>query len=98
MRDPCAKHGHDGVPDELLNGSAVLLDVILGPGVVELERLSNILRVCAVRSGRESDQVHEEDGDELPFLPGLPGRRERRSTAEAEPGVIGIALSAPWAD
>ena len=87
VSDRSAEHGHDRVPDEFLDRPAVLLDLLLGSAVIELERVSHILRVCAIRSRGESNQVDEEHRDELSLFACRYGRAQLHPTGLAEPSL-----------
>jgi hypothetical protein len=90
------EHRHDGVADELLEDPAVPLDLLLGPGVVALERLSDVLRVGLVGSSGEAHEVNEQHRDQLPLLGGNDFGAQRRAAVQAEPGPVDVVLSAPW--
>src|SRR5919108_5704648 len=85
VRGRRAEHGEHGVADELLEDTAILLDSALGLGVIQLERLADVFGIGTVRAGGEADEVHEQDGDELPFLAGWRCVHEARAAAAAEP-------------
>ncbi len=84
MSDRRAEHRHHRVADELLEPPPVVLYVPLGIAVVELERVAHVLRIGSVRSRRESNEVDEEDRDELPLLRQATGVLETGPTAAAE--------------
>ncbi len=91
--------GHDRVTDELLDRAAVAFD--LGPqqGVVRAQGGQHLLRIGAVRGGREADQVGEEDRDDLPLLAARRrGIGQRRPARQAEASVLGVLGRAGWAD
>ncbi len=74
VRDRRAEDRHHRVPDELLHGAAVPLDLLPQARVVRPDPRADILRVGGIRGRREADQVAEEDGDDLALL----HRRGRR--------------------
>ncbi len=55
-------------PDELLHRPAVALELRAQPRVVRPDPRPHILRVRLLRGGRETDQVTEQDRDDLPLL------------------------------
>ena len=63
-RDGRSPDGHDGVPDELLDGAAVALDDAACGVEVAREELAGLLGVATLGGCREADEVGEEDGDE----------------------------------
>src|SRR5439155_5176340 len=83
-----AEDRHDRVPDELLDRTAVLLDLLLGPAVIQLERVPHVLRIRAVRSRGEANQVHEEDGHELALFATRGGRAQLHPTGRTEPSLV----------
>ena len=87
VRGGCAEHSHDRIADELLQHAAVLLDPALRARVVDLQRVADVFRVSAIRSGREADKIDEQDRNELPFLARRRLRLERRPAAVAKAGV-----------
>ena len=66
-----SEHRHDGVADELLDGPAESLDLVLDPLVVQLQEVANILRIGPIRSRGEPDQIDEQDRHDLAFFPGF---------------------------
>ena len=72
VRDRRAPDGHHGVADEFLDRAAVALDDLPCGVEVVREELARVLRVAALRRGREADEVGEQDGDEAAL-----GRRSR---------------------
>ncbi len=87
------EHGHRGVAHELLQGPAPPVDLPAEQGVVGTEDGPHVLRVGPVGPRGEADQVHEEDRDDLPLLPGR-RRLERRAARAAEPEALGVLLAA----
>ena len=94
VRDGDPEDGHHRVADELLDGAAVTL-----------EDRAKILEVaphpCAQRLGirrlaerRRTDEVAEEDGDDLALLARGLGRHERRPTCAAEARVVRVLTPA----
>ena len=68
VRDGRAEHRHDGVADELLEHTAVLLDPPLRARVVELQGVAYVLGISLVGPRGEADEIHEQDRDQLPLL------------------------------
>ena len=88
-----AEHGHDCVADELLHGPTEPLDLVLDAAVVLLQEIADVLGVRAIGSRRETDQVDEQDRDDLALFPGLGGAAEGCSARGAEPGLFGVLLA-----
>ena len=65
VRDRGAKDRHDRIADQLLDGAAVPLELGAKPGMVGLEQPAHVLRVHALGTGGEADEVAEEAGDDL---------------------------------
>lgn len=60
-----SEHADHGVPDELVEGAAVVLQLARDPGVERAQRLLDVLRIRAVRARGEPDEVAEQDGHRL---------------------------------
>jgi hypothetical protein len=86
------EHGHHGVADELLRGTALPLDLLQHPEVEEAELAPDILGVGVLRIGGEPDQVTEQDGDDLAFLDACDRGVSRKSgpTGHAKGGLRGV--------
>ena len=84
VRDGRAEDGHDCVADELLEHATVLFDSPLRLRVVELQRVADVFRIGPIRACCETDEIHEEDGDELPLLTRRARILQRRAAAAAE--------------
>ncbi len=97
VRDRSTEHRHHGIPDELLERAAVVLDPVLRVGVVELESVAHVLRVGPVAPRSEAHQVDEQDRDELPLLTECSGRFEPSAAATAEARLRRVRLAAAWA-
>ncbi len=82
--DRGSEHRHYGVPDELLERAAVVLNPLLRIGVIELESVAHVLRVGPVGARGEPDQIDEQDRDELPLLAQPSRRFEPGAAAAAE--------------
>ncbi len=80
-----AEHGHDGIPDELLDGPAKGLDVLAEQLEVGVHQRVDVLGVGVVRPRGKADDVAEEDGDDLPLL-------GRMSGLGLDPGAACIAV------
>jgi hypothetical protein len=96
VSDRCAKHRHHGISNELLDGPPVAFDLRAEQVVVWAEALSDILWVDGLRILGETDEVAEENRDDLSLLVvvGWMRSRERRAALEAELGAPGILLTA----
>src|SRR4029453_9750960 len=83
-----AEDGHDGVPDELLDGAAIALDLLPQASVVGADAGADVLGISRFRSSREADEVAKEDGDDLALLlyrrSRLCGQRCRAERTEGE--------------
>ena len=67
----CERRAEDSqhcVADELLERAAEALDLLFDTGVVGPQAGADVLRVSLVGAGRVSDEVGEEDGDDLALL------------------------------
>jgi hypothetical protein len=71
-------HGHDRVPDELLDRASVALDLVAKHLMEGPKRGPDVLGIRLVRACREPDEVAEEDRDDLAF----PGDRRGRCSFE----------------
>ena len=94
VRHRRAEDRHHRVPDELLDRASEALDVGLDALVVRAEERAHVLGIGAVRAPGEADEVDEEDGDDLSFLPR--GRRGREVCAarQAEASSLRVLLAA----
>ena len=92
-----AEHRHHRVPDELLQRSAVRLDLLAGHRVVARQRVADVLGIRVVGGRRKAFEVDEEDRDELPLLARAGARAERRSARGAEPSPARSAAPAALA-
>ena len=70
VRDRRAEHRHHRVADELLHRPSVALDLLPQARVVGPDPRPHVLRVGALRGGREPDQVAEQHRDDLALLVG----------------------------
>ena len=80
-----AEHGHHGIADELLDDAAERLDLGANPGEVRRQDRPDVLRVEALCPRSETDEIGEENRDDLAFLGEamrLVGKRLRASQAE----------------
>ncbi len=68
VRNACPENGHDGVPDELLHGSAEVLDLFLRGRMVRVQGVSDVFGIRSIRPARKADEVHEKHRDQLAFL------------------------------
>ena len=98
VRDRSAEQAHHRVADELLHHAAVTLDLRPHALVVRIEERAHVLRVQALRVGREADEIDEEDGDDAPLLPGPPRLGQRRAARRAKPRAGGVVVAAARAD
>ncbi len=96
--DRSAEERHDRVPDELLDGAAVPLELAAQVRVVGLEHGAHILGIHLLGPARESDEVCEQHRHDLALLASIAGlRNERCAAGIAEAGlspVLGTALRA----
>ena len=65
MRGRRAEQGHHGVADELLDGSAVALELGADTLVVWPKKRLDVLRVHRLGPGGEADEVAEHDRHDL---------------------------------
>ena len=68
MRHGRAEERQHGVTDELLHRAAVSLQLGAQPQVIAGEQSAHVLGIELLRARRETDQVAEEHGDDLPLL------------------------------
>jgi hypothetical protein len=97
--DRSAEQRHHRVPDELLHRPPIALQVGPQPSVVGGEQAPDVLDVQPLRPAGEPDQVAKQHADDLAFLPSGQCRSgQRRRTAQAEPGPLGIVLTTALTD
>ena len=96
--DRRAEHGHDGVPDELLDRAAEALELGAHAGVVRLQQATHVLRVHPLRARGEADEVAEEAGDDLALLARRSLSCERSPARRAEARVLRVLAFAVRAD
>jgi hypothetical protein len=74
--DRCPEERHDGVADELVDGTLVAID--LGHETTQAlgRELADLLDIQSLGQAREADQVGEEDRDRPSLL--ITGRTKRR--------------------
>jgi hypothetical protein len=84
VRDRRAEHRHHGVADELLHRAAEPLELLPQPPVIRPDPRPHVLGIGGVRRGRVADKVAEQDGDDLPLLPGRRCLGQRRAAERAE--------------
>jgi len=92
--DGRAEGSHDGVADELLDRAPEVLDRLLHARVVGVEPRPDVLGIRAIGAGGETDEVDEEDRDDLALLLARRGRSEGRSAGEAETRPLRALLPA----
>jgi hypothetical protein len=68
MCDRHAEHGHHSIADELLDLPTEVLDLSANAGVIWTEGGPDILRISAIRTIGEPDEIAEEDSDEPPLF------------------------------
>src|SRR2546430_671074 len=68
VRGGNAEHGHDGIPDELLDRGAVGLEDLARPGERARQCGAEDLGVVRARAGARIDDVREQDRHDLPLL------------------------------
>ena len=98
VRGGCSEDGHDGISDELLDRAAEALDVCLDALVVRPEGRADVLRVGAVGTVREADEIDEQHRDDLPFLSCGNLRRQRLTAGQAEACSFRVLLAAVRTD
>ena len=96
--DGGSEDGHDCVADELLDSAVEALDVGLHALVVRAERRSHVLRVGAIGTAREADEVDEQDRDDLALLSGRSICLERLAARQAEARALRVLFPARGAD
>src|SRR6266540_1361057 len=94
VSDRSAEDGHDCIPDELFDGAAETLDLLLQSRVVRPQRGPNVLRVGTVGTIGESDEIDEEDRHDLPLLAGRLFLADRCAARPAKAGALFILLAA----
>jgi hypothetical protein len=77
VRDRGAEDRHHSIADELLDRATAALDLLLQPRVVGAEARPDVLGIGAIGTLRETDQVDEEDGNDLALFLGCRRRSER---------------------
>jgi len=94
-----AEHGHDRVPDQLVQGAAGALDLTAQAGVKGTQHGPDVLGIGPVGARREPHQVTEHHRDHLAFLTRLVARHlgQRRPARPAEPEPPGVVLPAAHA-
>ena len=98
VRGGCSEDGHDGISDELLDRAAEALDVCLDALVVRPERGAYVLRVGAVGTVREADEIDEQHRDDLAFLSCGNLCRQRLTAGQAEARSFWVLLAAVRTD
>ncbi len=86
VRDRRAEDGEHRVPDELLDGASVALQLVAKAGVEGPEDRLDVLGIERLGAGREADEVGEEDGDDL-ALPANGGSCTEFRSRKAEDGA-----------
>ena len=91
-----AEHGHDRIPDELVQGASDALDLVSQPGVKRTQHGPDVLRIGPVRARREPHQVTEHHRDDLALLARRVPRRidQWRPARPAEPEPLRVVLPA----
>ena len=86
VRHGGAEHGHDGVADELLDHASEPFELCPKAAMVAGKERADVLRIQALGSRGEADQIGEDDGNHLPLLAREAGRlaRERSSAKRTE--------------
>ena len=74
MRDRRAEHGHDRIPDELLDRAAEALQLRAHATVIRPQERADVFRIHPLGTRGEADEVAEEAGDELALLARLQAR------------------------
>ena len=99
VRERRAEQRHHGIADELLDCAAVALQLLTQPRVVRRKQRAHVFGIHLLCARRETNQIGEEDSDDLPFL-ASPGRRdvERSPARTAEAEALRILLPARRTD
>src|SRR3984893_11868539 len=80
------EQGDDGVADDLVDSAAEIGDIAHEPLETPIDELLHVLRVGALRAGREADEIGEQDGGDPAFVL---TNDQRAPTAWAETGAVG---------
>ena len=95
VRHRRTEHRHYRIADELLDRPPEALDRLTQTSVVGPDASADVLGVGSVGSGGETDEVAEENGDDLAFLERRRrGHGERSATLQAELRPLWILLAA----
>jgi MoxR-like ATPase len=97
VRDRSPEESDHRVADELLHRAAEALQLPAQALVVGRKQRANVLRIHLLRPRRETDEVGEEDGDDLALL-ARRGWLQDGPAREAEPRARGVLLPALWTD
>jgi hypothetical protein len=81
--DRRAVHGHHCIADELLDRPAEALQLGAEPVVIRDEDVAHVFGIEVLGARREADEVGEEHGDHLPFLPRGHAYADASSSASA---------------
>jgi hypothetical protein len=95
-----AEHGHDRIPDELVEGAADALDLTAQPAVEGAQHGPDILGIGPIGARREAHKITEQHRDDLALLAlwlarHVGQRRPARPTEPELPGVFLPAVRAP---
>ena len=97
VRHRRTEHRHHRVADELLDGPAVALEFASDSLVVGADAGANILRVGLLRGLGETDEIAEENGDDLPLFAGhrIDGRGQGGTALATELRLSGVLVATP---
>ena len=98
MGERRAEDAHHRVADELLDDASERLDLAAHAVVVGRQDCTNVLGIEPFGSGREPDEVDEDDGDDPPLVPGRALLADRGTAGEAEAGDRSVFLAAGRTD
>ncbi len=90
-----AEQRHHGVADELLHRPAMPLELLAQLLVIRTEDRLDVLRIELLGLRRESDEVGEQDRDDLALAPGFHASAGARRRSPARPSRRAAAGSAP---
>src|SRR5204863_2872787 len=95
VRDRRAEDGHHRIADDLLDRAAVPLELVAQAGMIERKQPAHVLWIELLCLRGESNEVDEDDGDDLSFLAeGTLVGLQRACAGVAEASTLGVLLAA----